>query len=448
MINVLKNFPYKTIVKIIIVYIILAVCNVILIKSGFDTGAPVYFPISIFTGPTIHLTGLPYVLLFLIILFFSVKYGNRLNIYQVWILGITLIIVGNLAQGGVDDAFYKPFYTSEIQYYHEAEKITEWPVWLSNFNNNQIELTDHARTHPPFAVLLHDFLLNIGNHSLFILAFSFTLLSSLLIILVWKIMQTLGISDQRSSQLALLFSVIPAFNIYSVVSLDGVIGMFSTLCLLGIVIISRHGLKVSGVVFFTAGIIMTNLLTFGGTFLFAVAGLIGFREFIIHKKYHTFVALLISILTGLFIYLIFVHYFGYDHIKSFLTASKIENEGGFLALHAPVKYLITRIEDVAEIALFLSIGLLSLLFHRKYLHLNIFDIRDNNTSIFISGICTLIFIFLLGAFKTGETARACLFIYPFIFIALRNLDDETISSATLFAGIQTIIMQTFGGYFW
>ncbi|MFC1539528.1 hypothetical protein ACFL6H_08890, partial [Candidatus Latescibacterota bacterium] len=177
--RLLKKLPFKTIILIIIVYIIIAIFNVILIIAGFDTGVPVYFPISIFTGPTIHLSGLPYVILFLTILFFSVKQSNRLNILQVWILGVTLIIVGNLVQGGLDDAFYKPFYMSDIQYYHEAEKITEWPVWLDNFNVNQIELTDHARTHPPFAVLLHHFLLNIGYNNLFILAFSFTLLSSL-----------------------------------------------------------------------------------------------------------------------------------------------------------------------------------------------------------------------------------------------------------------------------
>ncbi|MFC1539193.1 hypothetical protein ACFL6H_07205, partial [Candidatus Latescibacterota bacterium] len=199
---------------------------------------------------------------------------------------------------------------------------------------------------------------------------------------------------------------------------------------------------------FTVGILITNLITFGGTFLFAVTGLITLREIFFHKRYGTLVALIISILSGILIYVILLHYFGYDHIKSFITASKIENEGGFLAFYAPLKYFLTRIEDIAEIALFLSIGILSLLFHSNYLHLNILDIRDKITSIFLAGICTLIFIFLLGAFKTGETARACLFIYPFIIIVLRNLEEETISSITLFAGLQTIIMQTFGGYFW
>ncbi|MFC1561128.1 hypothetical protein ACFL4V_01480 [Candidatus Latescibacterota bacterium] len=448
MIRVIKRLPFNTMILLIIVYIVLALFNVILIIAGFDTGASVYFPISIFTGPTIHLSGLPYVLLFLIILYFAVKYSNRFNILQVWILGVTLIIIGNLVQGGVDDAFYKPFYMSDIQYYHEAEQITEWPEWLSNFNVNQIKFTDHARTHPPFAVLFHYFLLNIGSHKLFILAFTFTLLSSLSIFVVWEIIKLLGISSEQSSQLALLFSVIPAVNIYSAVCLDGVIGMFSTLCLLGIVITIKHGIKLSGIILFTFSILMTNLITFGGTFLFATAGLIALKEIFFHKRYGTFIMLLISLLAGIFMYVIIIHYFGYDHLESFITASKIENEGGFLALYAPVKYCMTRIEDIAEIALFLSIGILSLLFHSKYLHLNIFDIYDDSTSIFLVGVCTLIFIFLLGAFKTGETARACLFIYPFIIIVLRNLDEKTISSAILFAGLQTIIMQTFGGYFW
>ena len=63
-------------------------------------------------------------------------------------------------------------------------------------------------------------------------------------------------------------------------------------------------------------------------------------------------------------------------------------------------------------------------------------------------------LFLAGAFHTGETARACLFIMPFLmFPVAAHLDDcrsrpaDRIVLLGLVFG-QSLVMQTLGGYVW
>jgi hypothetical protein len=61
---------------------------------------------------------------------------------------------------------------------------------------------------------------------------------------------------------------------------------------------------------------------------------------------------------------------------------------------------------------------------------------------------------LMGVYRTGETARAALFIYPFLFIPIViYLKSQSLSQherdllASLVFG-QTMIMQLIGNYFW
>ena len=69
-------------------------------------------------------------------------------------------------------------------------------------------------------------------------------------------------------------------------------------------------------------------------------------------------------------------------------------------------------------------------------------------------IATLAAMLLTGAFRTGETARCCLFVYPFLFFAVVRYigrsaltrRDETVLLLVVFA--QTVCMQMFGFYFW
>ncbi len=444
----LQLLPIGTICKLLLVWLGLGLISNLMIEAGLNPGTARYFPISEFHGPTIHVSGLPYAALFLIVFFLALKHISRFNRLQVWLIGLVLIVLGNLAQGSIDAAFYKPFYGHGGQYYHDALRITDWRQWLCDFNANQTQLQNHSQTHPPFAVLVQYLLLEIGSRHLFILAGAFVLLSSLSIILVWLILRAMDLPPPRSSQLALLFVVIPAFNIYSAVSLEGVIAALCTFSLLGIIKMARKGMGLPAMFYFTAGFLLANLLTFAGTFLAATALLIGLRELLLNKKTGVLLALFANLLLGTLIGVIMLRRFGYNYLESFLTASRHVNPGGFRALHMPLDYVMTRIECVAEIALFLSFGVLALLFHRHRLKLRLADWRDGTTGIFLAGISSLLLMFLAGAFGTGESARIGLFIYPYFMLVLRNLEASTLRAVTIFAGLQTIIMQTFGGYFW
>ncbi|MGH7452045.1 MAG: hypothetical protein ACRENG_11905 [bacterium] len=444
----MQLLPIGTIRKLLLAWVALGLISNLMIEAGLNPGTARYFPISEFHGPTIHVSGLPYAALFLIVFFLALKHVSRFNLLQVWLVGLVLVVLGNLAQGSIDAAFYKPFYGHGGQYYHDAIRITDWRQWLRDFNANQLNLENHSQTHPPFAVLLHYVLLQVGNGNLFILAGAFILLSSLSVNLIWQILRELELPASQSSQLTLLFAVIPAVNIYTAVSLEGVIAALCTFFLLGIIKIARKGMGLPAMFYFTAGFLLANLLTFAGTFLAATALLIGLRELLLNKKIGVLLALFANLLLGTPICVIMLRRFGYDYLESFFTASRHVNPGGFRVLHMPLDYVMTRIECVAEIALFLSFGVLALLFHRHRLKLRLDDWRDGTTGIFLAGISSLLLMFLAGAFGTGESARIGLFIYPYFMLILRNLEDSPLRAVTIFAGLQTIIMQTFGGYFW
>jgi len=263
-------------------------------KAGFYQDVPTFFPISVFSGPTFHSSGIPYLLLFIVLVAFSIKIAPKLSLWKVWCIGFALIILGNLGQGDWDSAFSKPFYQTGKYYYHDdvgreyyqdAIKITSWTEWLESFNANQQTLFKHARTHPPFAVLIHYLFLYISANSIIFLGMAFVLISSLSIVLIYRIFQILNVPIENTNLLALLFSIIPAVNIYSAVSLDGIILTSSTIFLLGVVILLKSGTKSTlGLLFIALGIIITNLLTYVGVFLIGVASILAFGEFIIYRE--------------------------------------------------------------------------------------------------------------------------------------------------------------------
>ncbi|RJO60621.1 hypothetical protein C4544_04745 [candidate division WS5 bacterium] len=444
--------PTGTTFLLICIWIFLAFINLLLKKMGIATGTPDLFPLSEFYGPRIRSAGLPYSVIFLAVLFISLKFIKHFDVLHVWIIGLILIFLGNLAQGGVEDAFYKPINAPFIyldrffyeQYYHDAIKITDWHQWLSNFNANQKHLFLHTRTHPPFAVLLHYLFLKISNNSLPFLAGSFILLSSLTIIIVFMIMKALGLSKQQASLFALLFSVVPSYNIYSSVSLDGVIVTFSALFLLGIIMLIKNRVNLVGIVLVAAGILLTNMLTFIGLFLVGTAGLIGLRELSIDKKSNILAVLFIAMLIMLTAYSCMLYFYGYNHIQAFSAVTAFEPK----SLLSPISYVMTRLENLTMFLMFLSFGISAVFISPDYLKLRIFDLRDNINSISFAGFIPLISFLLIGGLYTGEISRIFLFLYPFFFLLLRNLEEATLRFLIIAAGVQTIVMQTVGGYFW
>lgn len=437
----------KTTFKIFCVWLLLALINYGLLALDIGVDTTVYFPISVFKLG-FHQAGLIYGLLFSLVLLFASRFALNFKLPYVWIVGLLLIILGNLAQGGIEQGFYLPFSQGKSQYYHDALKIADWVQWLANFNENQETLLTHTRSHPPFAVLLHVLLLGIGRGDLLVLASGFTLLSSLSIALIWQILKVLNVPLQKRNLLTVLFSVVPAFNIYSCVSLDGIILTVSMLFLYGLLRLMKYGLHTQGLLFLFIGIVFSNTLTFSGVLFFLVLASAGVRDYLLKRKLHLLVLLGLALLLGVVLNELSSILLGYSHFRALLGAAALENPDGFRGFSEPVNYLVTRVENVTEIAFFFSFGLLAVLFHPKHLNSKLLDISDDWNFVTLAAIAGLLLMFLAGTFRTGETARACLFIYPYLLLAIRKLEHGLLPDLILFTGAQCLVMQLFGNYFW
>jgi hypothetical protein len=71
---------------------------------------------------------------------------------------------------------------------------------------------------------------------------------------------------------------------------------------------------------------------------------------------------------------------------------------------------------------------------------------------FTVAVGTQVLLFLAGAYHTGETARACMFLYPFLLLPTLPLlagakeTERTLVLALVLA--QTVGMQVAGNFFW
>lgn len=403
-----------------------------------------YFPL--YGTPVIHSSGIPYAIVFLVALFVILRLSppsHHVSL-RVWALGLWLLLFGNLVQGGYYQGFIAPFEWEGTEYYHDAIKIGNWRSWLSDFNTIQPDLLDHSRTHPPFAVLSHHVLLNDGG-GIDALSVCFVLLTSLLVPMTYRIMRDLGVNQEEAYWLALLFAVLPAFNIYGAVSLDGVIAMIMTAGLWGLVRTVRLRLEVLGSTLFLAGVILSNLLSFGATFLIAVAGLVAVRQVIVQRRYDVTILVVGTIAAAGGLLWSLNYFLDYDHIEAFLTASRLENPQGFMLFHWPANYVMTRLEGIGDILFCLSFGILGVFFHHHNLRFGF----SNSTAWFpLAATTVLLLMFLVGTFKTGETARACLFIYPYLVLIVSTVPSKTIRCIVLLAGLQTCGMQIFGNFYW
>jgi hypothetical protein len=137
---------------------------------------------------------------------------------------------------------------------------------------------------------------------------------------------------------------------------------------------------------------------------------------------------------------------GYNQLETFLLASHSENPDGFRLFHQPLVYLMTRLEDIGEIFLFLSFGFLAVLFSKKE-GTEVFEDK-NNTILFFSAVSALSAMLLTGAYGTGETARACLFMVPYFLILLKTIDAGQFRVLFFLCLFQTFGMQMIGNFYW
>ena len=446
MISVLKTSPWKTISILIFGWIFMVVLTYLINKHLFFTGTRLTFPISVVYFSPFKPLGILSAFVFLFSGFWLLQNYRKLNLLQLILSYFIIIFIANFSQGSFYDGFLKPFLATDFQYYHDAILIENGETFIREFNEQQTHLKMHTKTHPPFITWLHYFVLKISGNSPAILALVFSIIGVSAVFPLIGILKNLHVFREKLNLLVLIFAFIPAVNIYSIVSVDGIFLTFSLIFLYGILkIYTSAKLDLFGLWCMFLGLLLTNLTSFGGTFLLAFMFLLSFHQ-IYKKRDFTLLKANILALSGIVLVLISFYYLlDYNHIQAFLTASHLENPDGFRGFHQPWIYFFTRVECVSEILLFLSFGFFAYLLHPKFWQeIKIKDLLP----ISLAAFTALLMMFVTGAYGTGEAARACVFIYPFFLLLLvRQQNLQILTNIAFIALFQSFGMQLIGDYF-
>jgi len=330
----------------------------------------------------------------------------------------------------------------EKQYYRDASQVTSTARFLEEFNARQPQLGCHARTHPPGAVLLfHGLCLSLGTPEAVSIAVALVAVG--LTGLFFHGLLTYDFDRQTCGYVTLLLLLVPSVQIYYCTTLDAIIAG----CFLAVLYFIRHPHSAVSIGGATVGLICASMLTFGACFLGPV--LVGIELFTRRSPWRTTAAL-----TGTALFYIALHMAtGFDYLQAFRTASALENPGGFLLLTEPASYFLTRLENLADIVWYFGPFLLVLSIRGIRL-LRSTRSHPEVLATTVLGLLTLAAMFLSGAFRTGETARACLFIVPYLMLPVAaylqhrscTMHDKRALAWLVFG--QTLAMQTFGGYYW
>lgn len=403
---------------------------------------PPYWPISIFDP---RFPGLPELLLACaVFLGFTpaarhVLRGGRSALPVLLLLAAATALATN-AMAGAEHGLLMPL-SEPTSYLADARDVRDPAGFLASFTDRQLQLRTHSRTHPPGAILVYHALHRLLGDPLLIAIALGVATSMATAALVYGIARRM-LSRPQALFAALLAAVLPAAQIYGVSSLDALVcALFTAVlyCFLHPDPRVRYG---GGLL----GLCAAMFVSFGALFLFPV--LLG-HELVARRSLRTTAALALGAAAA---YVIIHVATGFDWLESFRIASRRENPAGFRLLVNPGDYLFTRIECVAEIALFAGPVVVAL--WARGLSVARAAARP---VLWLAGLgaLTLLAMFLSGSFKTGETARACLFFIPYLVLPVaalagdeRELDRARQLDVVCLAMAQTLAMQLCGDFFW
>jgi hypothetical protein len=431
---------------------------------GANTQIPKFWPLSKFTLrierlplPEAPLFAIAAIAVFVVATIYLFR-TDRTSVAPVVIAGAVLAVLTTLTHG-VGPGLLRPLSApgsyeraaigiADPGGYYEAAVAVADPIrFLETFEAQQLSLPLHARTHPPGAVFTFYLFEVLLPSSLAVSLVVGTLSLALAALLLFAVLETYYPRDIAQFT-TFLFVLLPAVQMYALTTLDIVI---TVVMLAAVYCFTRESQLIAALG--TLGcVFVASTQTFVFVFIIPVlAALAAIRP----AKRRPLVVVLVG-LAGAYALLAVVFEFNYLH--SFAIASEQQNPGGFLLFAEPLRYLYTRIEDIAEIVLFFTpyLGLLALAGTRVlWRGARGLSTRDREPLVlFGAAVISILGMFAGGVYHTGETARGALFVYPFLLLpvaaALRATHASRRRRALLAAAVfgQALVMQLVGDYWW
>jgi hypothetical protein len=416
---------------------------------AFD--CPYYWPVSIFELRNPEVAGLAsaFVVVAAFFVFYRIQEAGRFKVWMTVLFGSLLILGSSLIQG-VDVGLRTPVAGDARsgvlvpqslegqEYWHDAIQIADPLYFFGHYNEIQPTLHEHAHTHPPGAVLTYYFLLRVFADPAFISIAIMLFSVAVTVVFFYRLVAT-ETTDGTAKYMAFLIALLPAVQVYYLATIDAVI----TSLLITVLYLSCFGKSKWATPAAAAILTLSFLLTFVSIYIVPV--LVGY-ELIVKRSMRRTIVVLATVI-GIHAVLYFAT--GYNGWAAFREASHFENPNGPMPLVDTVNYLFTRLEDVAEILFFFGPFLIVMFWRgiKKPTFTPLFTLSA-------LGIATLLGMFLVGAWRTGETARACAFIYPFLLFPIAKLLDSEpqqknarLQLASL-VFLQTVAMQSLGTFHW
>jgi hypothetical protein len=411
---------------------------------------PDYWPISVFdlrAPPHLYYPNLAHLLTAIgvsvaFLLALAILRRHQYPWHIVALLGLVTILGTNLTQGW-EYGIRRPIDglgSRTNQYYHDALEINDPGEFFANFTHYQPFMQTHTRSHPPGAVLTLFFLVKyLRDPSAVSLAIALaaTIISA---IALYALLRRF-VPRETAGYLLCLFLLLPAVQIYYLTSIDALIVALSIATLaLGL---SRRSIPAA----VSAGLCLfvLSMLTFAFVFILAV---LTYDWATSRPRTPLFLFLMLTFLAPHGMAWLAS---GFSYLDSFQIASRLENPQGYRLFAEPVSFALTRAEALAEILLFAGPFALAAAFFGW--HRRIPGSRLSNDT--IAAAASILLMFLAGVYRTGETARAAMFVYPFVVLPVANLFKERAPSDTPSATLllilvfaQSLIMQLIGNYFW
>jgi len=389
------------------------------------------------------------------------RYEYKLPVLPILVVtGLVLLFLTNLIQGwavGIESTIGG---MSEI--YWDISKVVDPISFISNYNTLQENLSLHAQTQPPGAVLTI-YLLNLIFQEPAFVAIGLSIIAGVISAFFVNGLYKKLFDSENAKYGAFLYLLLPAIQVYYLANIYAIVATLAAGALYFYFNTNRI-LKYVG----------TFVSIFLGTFisfLFVYIPLVILIYEVLRSLQLSrglewskrFVDMMSSlsgiILIGIGIivaYLLLYLGLGFNYVDAFLYASSLENPNGFMLLSNPGEYFITRLQDIMDILVFFGPFLAVLAYLGiKSMRMHLSDEKVVTTySLTLSSIISLLLLFLTGAPKKGETARICmfalpLFLIPVLFYLMKNefSRKEKMKLLLLVFG-QAVIMQLIATYIW